>query len=242
MCTAAILLVEMYKKLDTNMPELNLLTESDKGESPCAKGLGEIAAKHGCFSRPAAQTRLSPLNAASHPSGLYDPGHDWQCQRPAYFPPAEAQGNASGLPTCIESRVLARMTPAINGSKSAMANKRTKPRKKSFETIHITTRFPAAVGTFEETDTVHMERKKLSLDIGKTVEQQSFCDQGWRKWISNEVINKRVTSRRMDGAGNGRFQSHPMRNHTKLALKAPPHMGSINEALAFHLLHTKDKK
>lgn len=37
--------VEMYKKLETNMPELILLTEQDK--EVLAKGMGEIAGSHG---------------------------------------------------------------------------------------------------------------------------------------------------------------------------------------------------
>ena len=39
--------VEMYKKLETNMPELVPLTEADK--DALAKGMGETAARHGLY-------------------------------------------------------------------------------------------------------------------------------------------------------------------------------------------------
>lgn len=148
--------VEMYKKLEVNMPELAPLTEADK--DALAKGMGESAARHGL--------RLQTCGANGdysrygiHPSGCMT---------------LEAIGTANGVKFrslkhkgmregchCIESRDLGAYDTCLNGCKYCYANKRPDVAAKN-RRLHDPAS-PLLLGHLRDTDVVSQASQKSFL-------------------------------------------------------------------------------
>lgn len=110
--------VEMYKKLESNMPELILLTEEDK--RILAKGLGETAEKYGIYLQTCG-TDDEYLQYGIHSSGcmtLDILGAANQLE----FKELKHKGLRQGC-HCIESRDIGAYDSCINGCKYCYANK-----------------------------------------------------------------------------------------------------------------------
>lgn len=117
--------VEMYKKLETNMPELIPLSQEDM--NTLAKGLGSIAQKYGIH------IQTCGTNGDYTPYGIHSSG----CMT------LDILGNANGIVFknlkhkglrqgchCIESRDIGAYDTCLNGCKYCYANKNP---KKAFE-------------------------------------------------------------------------------------------------------------
>ena len=110
--------VEMYKKLQTNMPELIPLTETDK--DCLAEGLGKIAQKYGIYLQTCG-TNGDWSRYGIHPSGcatLEIFGRANGCK----FRDIKHRGLREGC-HCIESRDIGAYDTCLNGCKYCYANK-----------------------------------------------------------------------------------------------------------------------
>ena len=110
--------VEMYKKLEVNMPELRPLTEKDRDR--IAEGLGKIAAKHGIWLQTCG-TNGDWSRYGIHPSGcatLEILGRANGCE----FREIRHRGMREGC-HCIESRDIGAYDTCLNGCKYCYANK-----------------------------------------------------------------------------------------------------------------------
>lgn len=124
--------VEMYKKLETNMPEIILMTERDKEE--LARGLGEIAQRYGLHLQTCG-TNGDYSKYGIHPSGCMT----FEIMGKANeirFRNLKHKGMRQGC-HCIESRDIGAYDTCMNGCKYCYANKN--PRK-AFDRF----RYPAA--------------------------------------------------------------------------------------------------
>lgn len=151
--------VEMYKKLEINMPELIPLTESDKNE--LAKGLGEISAKYNLYIQTCG-TNGDYSRFGIHPSGCMT---------------LEIMGNANNLEFrnlkhkgmragchCIESRDIGAYDTCLNSCKYCYANKRA---AKAYENYALhDPNSPLLLGNLRETDTVQQGAQKSFLKAG----------------------------------------------------------------------------
>ena len=110
--------VEMYKKLEVNMPELRPLTEKDRDR--IAEGLGKISAKHGIWLQTCG-TNGDWSRYGIHPSGcatLEILGRANGCE----FREIRHRGMREGC-HCIESRDIGAYDTCLNGCKYCYANK-----------------------------------------------------------------------------------------------------------------------
>lgn len=110
--------VEMYKKLEVNMPELRPLTEKDRDR--IAEGLGKIAAKHGIWLQTCG-TNGDWSRYGIHLSGcatLEILGRANGCE----FREIRHSGMREGC-HCIESRDIGAYDTCLNGCKYCYANK-----------------------------------------------------------------------------------------------------------------------
>lgn len=110
--------VEMYKKLETNMPELIPMSESDKNQ--LAEGLGRIAAKYGIY------IQTCGTNGDFSRFGVHSSG----CMtldilggaNGVVFKDLKHKGMRQGC-HCIESRDIGAYDTCLNGCKYCYANK-----------------------------------------------------------------------------------------------------------------------
>lgn len=159
--------VEMYKKLEVNMPELIPLTERDK--TALAKGLGEIAASHGLWLQTCG-TNGDYSQYGIHPSGCMT---------------LEMMGKANGIVFrslkhrgmrqgchCIETRDIGAYDTCLNGCKYCYANKRP---EKAFENFKLhDPDSPLLLGHLKETDTVQQGAQTSFLAKGAVFGQQTL--------------------------------------------------------------------
>lgn len=145
--------VEMYRKLETNMPELIALTEEDK--DTLAHGLGEIADKHGIF------LQTCGTNGDFSRYGIHASG----CMT------LDILGRANGITFknlkhkgmregchCIESRDIGAYDTCLNGCKYCYANKSPKKARENFK-FHDPAS-PLLLGHLKDTDTVQQGAQK----------------------------------------------------------------------------------
>lgn len=151
--------VEMYKKLETNMPELVPLTEADK--DALAKGMGETAARHGLYLQTCG-TNGDYSRYGIHPSGCMT---------------LEAIGAANGVRFrnlkhkgmregchCIESRDLGAYDTCLNGCEYCYANKRPDIAAKNCR-LHDPAS-PLLLGHLRDTDVLTQASQKSFLAKG----------------------------------------------------------------------------
>ena len=130
--------VEMYKKLESNMPELIVLSVQDMDE--LAQGLGSIAAKYGIF------IQTCGTNGDFTCYGIHSSG----CMTLA-FRDRKHKGMRPGC-HCIESRDMGAYDTCMNGCKYCYANKT--PRK-AFENFKLhDPESPLLLGTVKPEDII----------------------------------------------------------------------------------------
>lgn len=148
--------VEMYKKLETNMPELMMMSENDM--DILAKGLGEIAEKYGIF------IQTCGTNGDFSRYGIHSSG----CMtldilggaNGVAFKNLKHKGTRQGC-HCIESRDIGAYDTCMNGCKYCYANKNT---RKAFENYKLhDPDSPLLLGNVKHDDTVQQGSQKSFL-------------------------------------------------------------------------------
>lgn len=152
--------VEMYKKVEKNMPELIPMTDADKNE--IAKNLGEIAGKHQLHIQTCG-TNGDFTKYGIHPSGCMT---------------LDMLGNANGIKFrtlkhkgtragchCIESRDIGAYDTCLNGCKYCYANKNP---QKAFENFALhDPESPLLLGHLQDTDIVQQGAQRSYLCGGQ---------------------------------------------------------------------------
>lgn len=151
--------VEMYKKLETNMPELIPLTDTDK--NILAKGLGEIAKKNDLY------IQTCGTNGDYSQYGIHSAGcmtlDILGAANDLAFKDLKHKGLRQGC-HCIESRDIGAYDTCMNGCKYCYANKRP---EKAFENFkYHDPDSPLLLGHVKETDTVQQGAQKTYLKRG----------------------------------------------------------------------------
>lgn len=159
--------VEMYKKLETNMPELIPMTDADKDN--LAKGLGKIAEKYGLY------IQTCGTNGDYSRYGIHSSG----CMtldilggaNGIIFKDLKHKGTRQGC-HCIESRDIGAYDTCMNGCKYCYANKNP---EKAFENYRYhDPDSPLLLGHLKETDMVQQGAQKSYLKGGITCVQQEL--------------------------------------------------------------------
>ena len=148
--------VEMYKKLQTNMPELVPLTERDKND--IAACLGKIAAKNGIYLQTCG-TDGDFTNYGIHSSGcatLEILGNANGCE----FKNIKHKGLREGC-HCIESRDIGAYDTCPNGCKYCYANQSPRKAKENFKYHNPDS--PLLLGTLMPNDEVIQGKQKSFL-------------------------------------------------------------------------------
>lgn len=153
--------VEMYKKLQTNMPELIPLTDADR--DTLAKGLGGIAQKYGI------RIQTCGTNGDYTRYGIFSSG----CMtlqmlgeaNGVVFRERKHRGTREGC-HCIESRDIGAYDTCLNGCKYCYANKT--PRKAAENYRFHDPNSPLLLGNLRETDVVQQgAQNSFVADRGK---------------------------------------------------------------------------
>lgn len=159
--------VEMYKKLDTNMPELIPLTDHDK--EILANGLGNIAANNGLFLQTCG-TNGDYSKYGIHSSGCMTLDILGQANE-IQFKDLKHKGLRQGC-HCIDSRDIGAYDTCMNGCKYCYANKRP---EKAFENYQYhDPDSPLLLGHLKETDTVQQGMQKTYIKSSIRYQQQQL--------------------------------------------------------------------
>ena len=154
--------VEMYRRLETNMPELIALTDDDK--DVLAKGLGEIAARHGL----PIQTCGANGDYARYginPSGCMTLDMVGAANGLA-FRKLKHGGMREGC-GCIQTRDIGAYNTCLNGCRYCYANKRPDKALENFK-LHDPDS-PLLIGHLKETDTLQEgSQKSFLVGAGKS--------------------------------------------------------------------------
>ncbi len=149
--------VEMYKKLETNMPELQPISEDDKLR--LAEGFGAIAKRHGLYLQTCA-TVGDYRRYCIHKSGcmtteIFSEALGLRFKKTAH------KGNRAGC-ACMESRGVGDYNSCPNGCRYCYANK--DPQKALENYRHHNPDSPLLLGEVLPTDTVKPSRQLSLLD------------------------------------------------------------------------------
>ena len=156
--------VEMYKKLETNMPELIPITESDRQR--IAEGLGKIAAKHGLLIQTCG-TDGDFEKFGIHRSGCMTLDILGKANG-VEFKNLKHNGTRRGC-HCIESRDIGAYDTCLNGCKYCYANKNP---KKAFENYkYHDPASPLLLGHLRPTDKISDGTQKSFIIKGQPFEQ-----------------------------------------------------------------------
>ncbi|KXU52275.1 hypothetical protein HMPREF3037_00231 [Candidatus Stoquefichus sp. KLE1796] len=139
--------VEMYKKLERNMPELIPLTIQD--EDILAKGLGEIAAKYGMILQTCGTnhdySKYGILSSGCMTLDIIGKANN------ITFKKLKHKGMRQGC-HCIESRDIGAYDTCLNGCKYCYANKYPKKAHENYQ--YHDPDSPLLLGNIKETDTI----------------------------------------------------------------------------------------
>ena len=139
--------VEMYKKLESNMPELITLSDWDK--DALARGLGSIAQKYGIFIQTCG-TNGDFTRYGIHASGCMTLDILGKANN-VTFKNLKHKGTRQGC-DCIESRDIGAYDTCMNGCKYCYANKTP---KKAFENYQYHDKLsPLLLGNIKPDDTI----------------------------------------------------------------------------------------
>lgn len=139
--------VEMYKKLETNMPEILILTERDK--NVLAEGLGRTAAKYG-ISIQTCGTDGDFTRYGIHRSGCMTLDILGEANGIS-FRNLKHKGTRKGC-HCIESRDIGAYDTCLNGCRYCYANKSPQKARENYQ--YHDPASPLLLGHLRETDTV----------------------------------------------------------------------------------------
>ena len=145
--------VEMYKKLQTNMPELIPISDEDK--NIIAKGLGEIAGKYNIYLQTCG-TNGDYSQYGIHSSGCMTLDTLGNANEIA-FKKLKHKGMRQGC-HCIESRDIGSYDTCLNGCKYCYANKN--PRKAFDNYKYHNDNSPLLLGELKDTDTIMQGAQK----------------------------------------------------------------------------------
>ncbi len=145
--------VEMYKKLETNMPEIIILSEQDM--EMLAEGIGAIAEKYGIEIQTCGTngdyTRYDIQKSGCMTLDILGRANNIE------FKNLKHKGSRQGC-HCIESRDIGAYDTCMNGCKYCYANKNP---KKAFENYkYHNPASPLPLGNLKETDTVQQGAQK----------------------------------------------------------------------------------
>jgi hypothetical protein len=145
--------VEMYKKLQTNMPELIPINDEDK--NVIAKGLGEIAGKYNLHLQTCG-TNGDYSQYGIHSSGCMTLDTLGNANE-IVFKKLKHKGMRQGC-HCIESRDIGAYDTCLNGCKYCYANKN--PQKAFDNYKYHNDNSPLLLGELKETDTIMQGAQK----------------------------------------------------------------------------------
>lgn len=159
--------VEMYKKLESNMPELIPLTEGSR--DALARGLGEIAQKYGLRFQTCG-TNGDYSRYGIYPSGCMTLEMLGEANR-IRFRNRKHRGMREGC-HCIESRDIGAYDTCLNGCKYCYANQ--SPQKAVENYRYHDPNSPLLLGTLRETDTIQRGNQKSWIIQDSAGEQLSL--------------------------------------------------------------------
>ena len=159
--------MELYKKLETNMPELIPLSERDM--DTLAQGLGSIAAKYGIYLQTCG-TNGDYTRCGIHASGCMTLDILGRANGIA-FKNLKHRGMRQGC-HCIESRDIGAYDTCLNGCKYCYANKSP---QKAAENSHLHDPYsPLLLGNLQDTDIIQPGVQKSFLAKGAAYGQEQL--------------------------------------------------------------------
>lgn len=148
--------VEMYKRLEHNMPEIIPITDNDRQE--IAKGLGEIAAKYGikiqtCGTSDSYAEYGIEISGCMTTKNL---GEAIGCK----FKDMKHKGTRAGC-SCMPTRDIGAYDTCLNGCRYCYANKRPDKAIENFKKHNPNS--PILLGELQPTDVIHEATQKTFL-------------------------------------------------------------------------------